>query len=160
MLVLGCRIPLKASVSETLGSMPKISKLDIVTLDLADSDSTRAFASHVLQTYSENISVLLLCAGAVYGQRLVDQAGNEKTLKVNALSQALLLQCLWSRLTGQNNVNGARVVFVASSLHKKAAQGRNFSPYNSPCTLYTAVQSTKYHHQPLTTCSAPNAGNQ
>ncbi|KAG8745536.1 hypothetical protein FRC10_007714 [Ceratobasidium sp. 414] len=112
--------------------MPRISKLDIVTLDLVDSDSTRAFASHVLQSYPQQISVLLLCAAAIYSLHSVDQSGNEKTLQTNVLSQALLLQCLWPRLTNLELSNGVspRIVFVASSLHKGAAQEYKVSPSN------------------------------
>ncbi|KAG9087224.1 hypothetical protein FRC06_002633 [Ceratobasidium sp. 370] len=112
--------------------MPRISKLDIVTLDLVDLDSTRAFASHVLQSYSQQISVLLLCAAAIYSCHSVDQSGNEKTLQTNVLSQALLLRCLWPRLTNPELSNGvaSRIVFVSSSLHKGAAQEQRVSPSN------------------------------
>ncbi|KAF8607663.1 NAD(P)-binding protein [Ceratobasidium sp. AG-I] len=129
-LVLGCRSPAKPSISETLGSLEKVHKLDIFDLDLAKSDSIQAFAAYVLQTYSQNISVLLLCAGAVFSQRLVNEAGIEKTLQVNALSQALLLQCLWKRLVDSSNggLAPSRVVFVASSLHKNAARDHEVSP--------------------------------
>lgn len=129
-LVLGCRTPAKPSVSETLGGLEKIHKLDIFDLDLADSASIRAFAAHVLQTYPQMISVFLLCAGAVFSKRSVDENGIEKTLQVNALSQALLLQCLWKRLVDSNdgNVPSSRVVFVASALHKNAAREHEVTP--------------------------------
>ncbi|KAG8705960.1 hypothetical protein FRC08_001349 [Ceratobasidium sp. 394] len=131
-LVLGCRTPTNPSVSEAFSGIPKINKLDIVALDLVDLNSTRAFAAHVLQSYPQQISVLLLCAAAIYSRHSVDQSGNEKTLQTNVLSQALLLQCLWPRLTNLELSDGVspRIVFVASSLHKGAAQEHKVSPSN------------------------------
>ncbi|KAG9118764.1 hypothetical protein FRC07_006559 [Ceratobasidium sp. 392] len=125
--------------------MPRISKLDIVTLDLVDLASTRAFASHVLQSYSQQISVLLLCAAALYGHYSVDEHGNEKTLQTNVLSQAMLLQCLWPRLTDPELLNGAlpRIVFVGSSLHKGAAQEHSVSPSNVDEVLAAAPWKPK-----------------
>lgn len=138
-LVLGCRSPARPVVSETFSALEKIHKLDIFELDLTSHDSIRAFAAHVLETYSQEISALLLCAGAIYSKRTVDTAGVEMTLQVNVLSQALLLQCLWARLIepAARHRTSARVVFVASSLHKKAAQRKSdcFYTNNSSCEL-------------------------
>ncbi|QRV87581.1 hypothetical protein RhiJN_15599 [Ceratobasidium sp. AG-Ba] len=63
-LVLGCRTPTNPAVSNTFNNIPRIKKLDIVSLDLVNLDSTRAFASHILQSYPKQISVLLLCGGS------------------------------------------------------------------------------------------------
>lgn len=129
-LVLGCRSPTRHIVSETFSSLDKVHKLDIVELDLTSHDSIRGFAAHVLETYSQEISVVLLCAGAIYSKHTVDTAGAEMTLQVNVLSQALLLQCLWARLVepAARHRTSPRIVFVASSLHKKAAQQHEVSP--------------------------------
>ncbi|CAE6481727.1 unnamed protein product [Rhizoctonia solani] len=115
-LVLGCRNPADPLVSTRLGGLQNIRKLDIFELDLTSNNSIREFSAHILGTYSQQISVLLLCAGAMYGRHIVDSSGVEQTLKVNAISQGLLLECLWPRLAC------SRVVFVASSLHKKVSQ--------------------------------------
>ncbi|KEP52712.1 putative iron reductase [Rhizoctonia solani 123E] len=65
----------------------------------------------------------------MYGERIVDSSGIEKTLKVNVLSQGLLLESLWPRIVGPTSGTVcSRVVFVASSLHKKASQQYEVSP--------------------------------
>jgi NAD(P)-dependent dehydrogenase (short-subunit alcohol dehydrogenase family) len=121
--VLGCRNPDNPAVLAAFAGFENIHELDIFKLDLTSQDSIRAFASHVLETYSQEISVLLLCAGAVCAKRDVDSSGIERTLQINILSQALLLRYLWTRLVEPaGRETSPRVVFVASSLHKKAAQ--------------------------------------
>ncbi|CEL59483.1 hypothetical protein RSOLAG1IB_03416 [Rhizoctonia solani AG-1 IB] len=128
-LVLGCRNPSDPLITTRLGEAPNVRKLDAFELELTNSDSIRRFATHVLETYSQKISVLLLCAGAMYAKRVVDSSGIEQTLKVNALSQGFLLEYLWSRLfEPADGMVRSRVVFVASSLHKKAAQQYEVSP--------------------------------
>ncbi|KAH7343864.1 hypothetical protein B0J17DRAFT_193939 [Rhizoctonia solani] len=128
-LVLGCRTPTNSLVSTRLEAFQNIRKLDIFELELTSNDSVRGFAARILETYQQQISVLLLCAGAMYGKRIVDSSGIEQTLKVNVLSQGLLLQRLWPRLVGPANcMVCSRVVFVASSLHKKASQQHEVSP--------------------------------
>ncbi|CAE6425514.1 unnamed protein product [Rhizoctonia solani] len=128
-LVLGCRNPNNPTISTRLGEAPNVRKLDTFELELTSDDSIRRFATHVLETYSQRISVLLLCAGAMYAKRIVDSSGIEQTLKVNVLSQGLLLECLWPRLLDPaGGMACSRVVFVASSLHKKAAQQYEVSP--------------------------------
>ncbi|CAE6435826.1 unnamed protein product, partial [Rhizoctonia solani] len=128
-LVLGCRNPVNPQVSTRLGVFQNIQKLDTFELELTSNDSIRGFAAHILETYSQQISVLLLCAGAMYGKRIVDSSGIEQTLKVNVLSQGLLLESLWPRIVGPTSGTVcSRVVFVASSLHKKASQQHEVSP--------------------------------
>ncbi|CAE6454593.1 unnamed protein product [Rhizoctonia solani] len=128
-LVLGCRYPVNPQVSTRLGVFQNIQKLDTFELELTSNDSIRGFAAHILETYSQQISVLLLCAGAMYGKRIVDPSGIEQTLKVNVLSQGLLLESLWPRIVGPTSGTVcSRVVFVASSLHKKASQQHEVSP--------------------------------
>lgn len=130
-LVIGCRNPDNPSFSTALNGLEKIQKLDIFALDLASQDSIRAFASHVLDTYPQQISVLLLCAGAILSTRSVDSPGIERTLQINVMSQALLLQCLWTRLveSGNHQKQSSRVVFVGSSMHRSAAQSKFCFPY-------------------------------
>ncbi|CUA70249.1 hypothetical protein RSOLAG22IIIB_00601 [Rhizoctonia solani] len=65
----------------------------------------------------------------MYGKRIADSSGIEQTLKVNALSQGLLLEPLWPRLIQPaGGTVCSRVVFVASSLHKEASQQHEVSP--------------------------------
>ncbi|KAJ1308585.1 hypothetical protein OPQ81_004283 [Rhizoctonia solani] len=128
-LVLGCRNPANSQVSTRLGGLKNIQKLDIVGLELTSNDSIRGFATHILEKYPQRISALLLCAGAMYEKRVVESSGIEQTLQVNALSQGLLLECLWPMFfQSAGSMVCSRVVFVASSLHKKASQQNEVSP--------------------------------
>ncbi|CAE6527413.1 unnamed protein product [Rhizoctonia solani] len=155
-LVLGCRNPVSPLVSTRLREFQNVRKLDIFELELTSNDSIRGFAAHILETYSQQISVLLLCAGAMCGTRIVDSSGIEQTLQVNALSQGLLLECLWLRLI--RPVDGmvcSRVVFVASSLHKKASQQHEVSPSSidtlldnkpwKPLSVYSITKLVQMH---------------
>ncbi|KDN50887.1 hypothetical protein RSAG8_00514, partial [Rhizoctonia solani AG-8 WAC10335] len=105
-LVLGCRNPANPLVSTQLGGFQNIRKLDIFELELTSNDSIRGFASHILEVYpQQSYRAPSLCR------------------------RRLLLECLWPRLVGPaGGMVCSRVVFVASSLHKKASLQHEVSP--------------------------------
>jgi len=84
------------------------------------------FALKVLNDIPSPIGYIVLCAGIVCGARRITGDGIEETLQVNALSQALLLDLLLPKL--ESSGRHARVVFVASSLHRQAAKEHDLSP--------------------------------
>ena len=65
--------------------------------------------------------MLVLCAGMVGGARRVTVDGEEETLQVNTLSQALLVDLLMPKLG--NLAEKARILFVGSALHRKILPG-------------------------------------
>jgi NAD(P)-dependent dehydrogenase (short-subunit alcohol dehydrogenase family) len=94
-------------------------RVEVMTLDLADFASVRAFAAQLAGTH-ERLDVLVHNAGLVLGARHETVDGNEATLQVNHLGPFLLTALLRDRLVGSAP---SRVVVVASDAHKQARRG-------------------------------------
>jgi NAD(P)-dependent dehydrogenase (short-subunit alcohol dehydrogenase family) len=90
-----------------------------VACDLRSRHSVHVFAATLLNDVTGSIYALVLCSGITCISRRVSD-GEEETLQVNALNQALLLQLLLTKL-GRDTQPG-RVIFVGSELHRIAAE--------------------------------------
>jgi NAD(P)-dependent dehydrogenase (short-subunit alcohol dehydrogenase family) len=98
------------------------STLHRIECDLSRYASVREFAAAIASDHPEEVDVLVLCAGMVGGARRVTQDGEEETLQVNTLSQALLVDLLIHKLG--NAQEQARILFVGSALHRKILPGK------------------------------------
>lgn len=91
--------------------------------DLADFDSVRRFASLITKD-SRNVDVVIMNAGTVVNKAGVTVDGNEINYQVNHLGHHLLLALIQERVS-------ERVIFVNSSLHKKASASATLASLES-----------------------------
>lgn len=99
-----------AEIRERSGS----DTVEVMSLDLASTESIRAFAANALDRL-ERIDVLVNNAGGVLGSRSVTEDGFETTFGVNHLGHFLLTDLLLDRLQASAP---SRIVVVASVAHK------------------------------------------
>lgn len=92
----------------------KSSKIELMTLDLGDFDSIRAFASDFRVKY-DSLDVLVNNAGVVALKRELTKDGYEAMLGVNHLGHFLLTNELFEHL---QHARQGRVVNVSSGAHK------------------------------------------
>ncbi|KAG8904761.1 hypothetical protein FRB99_001238 [Tulasnella sp. 403] len=97
------------------------STLDRLECDMSRYESVKIFASQVISKYKEPIDALVLCAGMIAATHRLTADGEDETVQVNVLSQALLIDLLEPKL-GVNSQT-SRVLLVTSSLHKKVPEG-------------------------------------
>jgi NAD(P)-dependent dehydrogenase (short-subunit alcohol dehydrogenase family) len=95
--------------------------------DLANYESLRVFTSSIQADIKGALYRLVLCAGIVSEQRVETVDGEERTLQVNALSNALTIQLLRSKLVASPGYETPRIVFIGSILHKRTKEP-GFSP--------------------------------
>jgi NAD(P)-dependent dehydrogenase (short-subunit alcohol dehydrogenase family) len=108
---------------EEITSRSSSTRVDVLSLDLADLASVRAFPD-LLAGRTDQLDVLVNNAGLVLQDRRVTVDGFEQTFGVNHLGHFLLTDLLLDRLRA--NANGARVVVVSSRAHKMARRGLDF----------------------------------
>jgi NAD(P)-dependent dehydrogenase (short-subunit alcohol dehydrogenase family) len=108
--------------------------VEVMTLDLAQFASVRAFATGFLAR-EESLDVLVHNAGVVLGHRDVTVDGNEATFQVNHLGPFLLDALLRDRVIASGP---ARVVVVSSDAHTGARQGLDFDDLQTAHRRYRA----------------------
>jgi NAD(P)-dependent dehydrogenase (short-subunit alcohol dehydrogenase family) len=101
--------------------------VDVLSLDLADQRSIRAFADE-LQRTTDRLDVLVNNAGIVQMHRTETLDGFETTFGVNHLGTFLVTNLLLDQLTADG---GARVVNLSSHAHKQARKGLDFDDLQS-----------------------------
>ncbi len=87
-----------------------------MTIDLADGDSTRAFADRLLADH-DDLAVLVNNAGILMGKKVESADGFESTFRVNHLGHFHLTCLLRERLAASSP---SRVITVASAAHYQA----------------------------------------
>ncbi len=110
-----------AAVARITSQCPRAT-IEMMSLDLADFASVRAFAADFLDR-NDRLDVLIHNAGLVLRSRQVTVDGNETTLQVNHLGPFLLTALLGDRLAASAP---ARVVVVSSDAHRQARHGIAF----------------------------------
>jgi NAD(P)-dependent dehydrogenase (short-subunit alcohol dehydrogenase family) len=96
--------------------------VEVMALDLASTDSIRAFAAAFLESHPR-LDVLVNNAGLILSERSETEDGFETTFGVNHLGHVLLTDLLLERLTASAP---SRIVVVASEAHKFALDGLKF----------------------------------
>lgn len=116
-LILAQREPSSSDSTEALQRLRTIAtgtqcRIIVIKCDLADATTIKSFATRTRAEF-EHVDVLILNAATIVNSftRTIDN--NEHMFQVNHLGQFLLVSLLQDRLK-------ERVIFVNSSLHKKA----------------------------------------
>lgn len=110
----------RQEIIERSGADPQ--QVEVMSLDLASTDSIRRFAEAFLATHPR-LDVLVNNAGLILSERTETEDGFETTFGVNHLGHALLTDLLLDRLKASAP---ARIVVVASEAHKFAIDGLKF----------------------------------
>jgi len=97
-------------------------RIDVITLDLADPHSVRRGADEYLSRH-DHLHVLVNNAGGIFGSRALTATGDEMTLATNHLGPFAFTQFLLPVLVAPGS---SRVISVASSGHGFARDGIRF----------------------------------
>jgi len=127
-VILGSRTPKKNPFGDQYVDRHRDANEDVVDcfpLDLSRFESVRTFAARLGDYISGPIYTLVLCAGIICEKRRITEDGYEETVQVNALSEALLLDLLWPKLS--MTAKKTQVLIVSSVLHLRAAKDKRLT---------------------------------